>query len=287
MRLVTLLAAGAVWLLTWPASAADRIVIAGAALTEIVFDLGRGGAVVGVDTTSTYPTAAQKLPQIGYLRALSAEGILSLAPDLILATEEAGPPKVIEQLRASGVKLVVLPSAFAADAVRQRILGTADAIDKSAEGRRLAEQVDNDLAKLEQALAKIPDQPRVMVLLAVGKGAPLAAGRDTAADAILKLAGAVNAVDGYTGYKPLTPEAALVADPAVILIPSHALSTFGSVDAVYVQPGIDRTRAARDKAVIVMDSSALLGFGPRLAVAASDLARRLHPGADLPSLSAP
>ena len=103
------------------------------------------------------------------------------------------------------------------------------------------------------------------------------AGRRTAADSIIALAGGRNAVEGYEGYKPLTAEAAAGAAPDVILVTSRGLETSGGVDELLKQPGLSLTPAGKARRVIAMDDLLLLGFGPRLGQAAKELCDQLHP----------
>ncbi len=269
------------------ARAAERIVSVGGALTEIVYLLGAGDQLVGVDTTSQYPAAARALPQVGYMRQLSAEGVLSLAPTLLLLTEEAGPPPVLRQLQATGLQTVLLPGGHQPGAVRARIEGVAKAVGREARGQALATQIDDDVARLAQAL-KGAREPRVMFLLTTsGSGTPLASGRNTAADTLIAMAGGINAVSAYDGYKPLTPESALAADPDYILIPSHAMDALGGAKALAGISGLKDTRAVRENRIVAMDMLTMLGFGPRVAVAMRQLAAALHPGLDLPAVSEP
>lgn len=254
-----------------------RIVAVGGALTEIVYALGAADELVGVDSTSQFPPAARAKPIVGYMRTLAAEGVLSLAPSLVLATDDAGPPAALAQLRAAGVKTVILTNAHDLDGTRARIQGVADALGRSAQGRRLADRVEADIKAVGAGLATLPNRPRVLFLLATGQGAPLVSGRGTAADAMIALAGGVNAITGYDGYKPLTPEAAIGAAPDIILVPSHAVTHLGSLATVAQRPGLSATPAARTGRIVEMDGLLLLGFGPRLADAIRQLATHLHP----------
>lgn len=269
------------------AQAADRVVAVGGALTEIVYALGAADLLVGVDTTSQYPAAARTLPQVGYMRQLSAEGVLSLSPTLLLITEEAGPPAVLRQLQAAGLRTVLLPGGYQPGAVRARIEGVAKAVGQEARGQALAARVDQDVARIAEAL-KGAREPRVLFLMTgTAGGTPLASGGRTAADALITLSGGINAVSAYDGYKPLTPEAALAADPDFILVPAHAIDALGGVKALAAMPGLKDTRAVRANRVVAMDMLTMLGFGPRIAVAMRQLAAALHPGLDLPAVSEP
>ena len=103
-----------------PVQQAARIVSLGSPVTELVYALGRGDSLVGRDSSSLFPEEALALPDVGYHRQLSAEGVLSLAPSLVLATAHAGPPEAIEQLRAAGVTVLLLPEEATAEGARAR-----------------------------------------------------------------------------------------------------------------------------------------------------------------------
>lgn len=254
-----------------------RVVSVGGALTEIIYALQADAQLVGVDTTSLYPEAATKLPQVGYQRQLSAEGILSLKPDLVLVTEEAGPPAVLLQIQAAGIKLVKLPSEYSAEGVVKKIQGVADALNKSTKGKQLSESFITDLATVQARLTKTKP-PKVVFLLSMGKGSPMAAGSHTAAHAMIGLAGGKNAfVDSHTGYKPISTEAMIAANPDLLLISKDTLTSLGGVDkALNTTPGFKLTHAGQNRRIVTLDSLHLLGFGPRLPQAASELATLFH-----------
>ena len=254
-----------------------RIVSVGSALTEIVYALGAEGLLVGVDTTSQYPAAAQALPQVGYMRALSAEGVLSLKPTLVIATTAAGPATTLDQLRATGVEVIVLPDLYDYVSVIAKIAAVGRLTGKLAEAEAMIARGRGDRAALTARLAKATGKPRVLFLLSMGGGAPQAAGRDTAADGIIRLAGGANAIDGYAGYRPLTPEAVIASRPDVVLVTRQTAQAMGGAQAVLDQPALRQTPAGRAGKVLEFDTLLLLGFGPRTPQAALELAMALHP----------
>ncbi|QSB00005.1 hemin ABC transporter substrate-binding protein [Methylomonas sp. EFPC1] len=260
-----------------PAAAGPgRIVSVGGALTEIVYALVGAEHLVGVDSTSLMPAAAQALPQVGYMRTLSAEGVLSLRPDLLLASAHAGPPAVLEQLRAAGVRIETLAEDYSTAGIAAKIGTIAGLLDKPEQGRELAGQVQADFDSLAQWRAQSREQPKVLFLMAVAHGAPLASGRGTAADAVLALAGARNAAGELQGNKPIGTEAMIAAAPDVILLTDVAANAIGGLEAFYRQPGIAQTPAGRQRNIFVVDTLALLGFGLRSGQAVLELAKRLH-----------
>lgn len=255
-----------------------RLVSVGGALTEIVYALNADKQLVGVDTTSQYPETATKLPQVGYQRQLSAEGVLSLRPDVIVLTEEAGPPAVLEQIKAAGIKLVTLPAEPSADGVVKKIQGIAAAIGKTAEGEAMVLEFKRKLAAAQQALPQT-NKPNIVFLLNVGNGSPMAAGRNTAANAMIGLAGGNNAFgDTHDGYKPVSNEAMIAANPDIIMLTKDTLETLGGIDKAIAIPGVSLTTAGKTQRIVTMDSLYMLGFGPRLPEAVQELAQLLHKG---------
>ena len=256
---------------------APRIVSVGSSVTEIFYALGAERLLVGVDTTSLYPAAARRLPQVGYMRALSAEGVLALKPSLVVATTAAGPATTLDQLRGAGVEMLMLPDRYDYDSVVEKIEAIGKATGRTTEAAALIAEGRRDMDALATRLAGVAERPRVLFLLAMGGGAPQAAGRKTAADGIIRLAGGVNAIDGYSGYRPLTPEAVIASRADVVVLPRQSVEALGGVAAVLDQPALRQTPAGRDGRVLQFDAILLLGFGPRTPQAAAELAQALHP----------
>lgn len=258
------------------AGEAQRIVSVGGTLTEIVFALGEGGRLVARDTTSGWPPEAEALPDVGYMRALSAEGVLSVAPDLILAEESAGPPEALELLRAASVPMALIPEPHGIAGIPQRIEDVADALGVPEKGAALAAGVAAQLAAAETAAAERPSRKRVLFVLSAQGGRIMASGTGTSADLILRLAGAENAVAGFEGYKPMTDEAVAAAAPDAILMMDRGGAFAITDDALLALPALVTTPAAASRAVVRMDGLLLLGLGPRTAQAAAELGAALY-----------
>lgn len=256
---------------------AGRVLSIGGSITEIVYLLGEEGRLVAVDSTSLHPPAARDLPDVGYLRRLSVEPILALAPDLILAEGDAGPEAAIEQLESAGITLIRTEHTTDVPGVGRKIRTVATALGRSEDGARLAEEITTRAIALSADARARPNPPRVLFLLSVGKGAPLAAGRDTAAAGIIEAAGGVNAISGYDGYKPLSPEAAVLADPEIVLVPDRTLEQMGGPDTILQRPEIAPTRAARAGRIVSVDGLLVFGFGPRIAEAIELLSAAFYP----------
>lgn len=197
---------------------AKRIVAVGGTVTEILYALGAGDRIVARDSTSSYPAQALEKPDVGYMRALSSEGILSQKPDLILSEDGAGPADVISILKASEVPMVTVDTPPQASAIAKKIEDVGAAVGLEEKSRALAASVDAQLAKLEKDVAAVGEKKkRVLFVLSMAGGRIMAAGKETEAAAIIELAGGINAAPEITGYKPLTDEAVIAAAPDVIL----------------------------------------------------------------------
>lgn len=253
------------------ASTPQRIVSTNGTLTEVLYFLDALDLVVGVDSSSVFPEQAQELPVVGYSRALSAEGILSLNPDLIFLSEDAGPPPVVEQVRSFGIPLVTLTSAHTVEGTVERIRVVGEKIGRSEKAEKVIAELQKTLEESAQKAATLEYKPKVLFLYSRAGGTLNVAGDNTAADDILELSGAENAIDGFEGYKPLTAEAAVVAAPDFILFTSRGLEAAGGIDAVLQHPGLSETPAGKNRKVVAVDDLLLLGFGPRLGEAVTEL----------------
>lgn len=268
-------------MLVAPAAGSDtappqRVVSVDGAVTEIVYALGVAKHLVGVDTTSKYPPDTEALASVGYKRALSAEGVLSLQPDLLLATDDAGPPEVLEQLAGAGVSIRQVADEPTIDGLRRKIGTVAQVLGRETEGEALIGRVDEDLARLSRRIPAIAEPPRVLFLLHTGAGNELAAGRDTVVDTVIRLAGGENVLhDAFSGYKPVGAESTLAAAPDVILLTERNLDQIGGIDGVLQHASLGATPAGQARRIVAMDGPLLLAFGPRLASAITELAEHL------------
>ncbi|ALC59158.1 heme/hemin ABC transporter substrate-binding protein [Burkholderia pseudomallei] len=270
-----------------PASAPPKRVVAiGGALAETIYALGGARTaryeLVGTDTTCTYPEAARRLPKVGYQRALSTEGLLSLRPDVVLASAEAGPAAALSQLARAGVAVTTFDEAHDVESVRRKIRGIANALSLQATGDMLLARFDRDWLAARAAADAAPPRgrertpARVLFVLNHTGNQALVAGQQTAADAMIRYAGAHNAMQGFDRYKPLTAEALVAAAPDVVLITDEGLQAVGGRDALLAAPGFGATPAGRARRVVSLDALFLLGFGPRLPQAVTALQRRLN-----------
>jgi iron complex transport system substrate-binding protein len=263
--------------LATPLAAQERVIVLGGGLAEIVYALGQEHRLVGRDTTASFPPEIMALPDVGYVRALSPEGLLALDPDLILASEGSGPMETVQIMQAASVPFVQITEDPSAAAVLERVTAIAGHLGTEEAGAALVAQLEAEFAALADVTQAVTTPKRVMFILSASGGRINAAGRDSGAEAMIRLAGGVNAFDDFSGYRLLSDEAITAAAPDVILMMDrggdHALS-----DAeILAHPALGLTPAAEQGAVIRMNGIYLLGFGPRTAQAAQELHRALYP----------
>lgn len=262
--------------------AQPRLVSLGGGMTEVVYGLGAEGLLVGTDTTSAYPAAALRTPKVGYMRQLSAEGVLALRPTALLGTNEAGPARVLEQLKSAGLALHLVKADHSFEELRAKVRAVAQASGRIEAGRALEADLHNrwqaSLRKVAQAEQQRAAQGRperkVLFVMAHG-GRPQGAGTDTAAHAMLGFAGVRNVLAGGGGYQALTAESVAQAAPDVILTTQESVEASGGVDRFWQHPGLAFTPAGRQQRLVVMDAMALLGFGPRLPETLDQLRQKL------------
>jgi iron complex transport system substrate-binding protein len=260
-------------------SDASRILAIGGDVTEIVYALGAGARVVGVDTTSQFPPQALKEKKsVGYMRALSSEGVISVDATLILASERSGPPEVVKTLKTTSVPYVEIPDQHSAAGIAAKVRLIARAVGAEAEGERVAAQVEADFKLLAERTAKIKKPLRALFVLAVQNGRAVVGGQNTSADAMLRLAGAENVATAVNGFRPLPDEALVeLAPEAVVTMRRSFGSDAHDTTQLLSLNGLASTPAAANKRIVTMDGLYLLGFGPRAPAAARELMGQLYP----------
>ena len=271
--------------LALPATAQDlqefddssRLVSIGGSLTEIIYALGEEEKLVARDQTALFPEAATQLPDVGYMRALAPEGVLSVNPTALLVIEGSGPPEALDVLSHTGVQYQAVPESFSHEGILVKVRAVGQALGVQDKAESLISEIDTALKSVEARTADIAERKRVLFVLSTDGGKIQASGTDTAANGIIELAGAINAVGDYSGYKALTEEAVIEAAPDVILMMDRGGGDHATTDAdLLANPAIALTEAGRNKAIIRLDGAYLLGSGPRTAAAVGELVDALY-----------
>jgi iron complex transport system substrate-binding protein len=257
----------------------SRIIPLTGDVAEVISALGLQQNVVAADVSATLPPDYQKLPSIGYQRTLSAEGIISMKPSVIIGTDIAGPPEVLEQIRSIGIPVVLLKSVQTLDGIAPKIRQIGAALGVPNRGEELAKATQGDIDAALKKASAARGKPNTMFLYLRGANVQVIMGEGSGADALIKAAGGKDAgVDaGIKGSKPITPEALVAAQPEVFLVLTAGLQSVGGVDGLVKIPGVAQTPAGKNRKVIVMDDQYLLGFNSQAGKALMELVNKMHP----------
>jgi len=260
-------------------SDSSRIVSIGTANTETIYALGAGSRVVGVDDSSAeYIAGASRLPKVGPRVTLSAEGILALKPTLIIINSDTGPPQVIEQFKTSGVATLALTANYTVETVKAKVRTIAHALSLDAKGEELANSIDRDMSEVNSVLTRASSKPKVLF---VGRGPNMPnatmSGKGTTIDEMIRLAGGVNPMSDFQGFKEMTDEAVVNAAPDVILMTEKSFERSGGVEGVLKFPGVELTPAGKNRRVVTVSDMYFQGFGPGVGRAVRELVVKLHP----------
>lgn len=252
-----------------------KIVCIGGTITETLYTLNTADKIIAIDTTSTWPEKAlQEKKSVGYMRALSSEGILALQPDLILCMNNAGPAPALDQLLASSIPIVFVDATPTPQAIEGRTKFLANIVGQQAAGQQLADGIAKKFQELAEWRAQQKTMLRVLFVMRMSNNRPMAAGTETAANAIIQLAGGINAASGMQGYKVLDQESLIQLKPDAILV--MAQNNTSIRDTLLNDPGFKLTPAGKNHAIIAIEGQRLLGFGPRTPEAALELAHQLN-----------
>jgi iron complex transport system substrate-binding protein len=262
----------------------SRIVSLNGDLTEVIFEVGLGDNVVGVDVTTTYPPEGAALNDqgqtVGFAQQLTAEAVLRFEPTLVIGDTQVAPPEAIEQLRGAGIPVVILETQTTLDGVETKINQVAEILGVPDEGTVLAERVTGEIDAARDLAADDDSDPRVAFVYVRGPQVVFLFGAGMATQAMIEGAGAIDAgvESGVFGPAALTPEALVAAAPEVIVLPEAGLEALGGLDALLALPGVADTPAAQNDAFLAYDEAYFFNLGPRTGQALDEFVRDLYPG---------
>lgn len=242
---------------------ASRIIALGGSVTEIIYALGQQARLVGIDQSSVYPPDTLSLPSIGYYRNVPAEGVLRLKPDLVIASEQAGPSQVIAQLASLGVRIERVSDQPEVESLYTRVVQIAKLLGVPEQGQVMRDELELQLATSYRFSSHQPSA--MMIVMRTGK--LLGAGRNTAAAKIIELSALENVLSDYTGYRPISAEVVSGRMPSALIVTSSTVKSFGGMDAVRQHVALNQTPAAINGHMIELDDLLAQGLGPRLPLA--------------------
>ena len=244
---------------------ASRVVIAGGSITEIFYFLGEQDRIVALDVTSNFPPEAKSLPSIGYVRALSAEGLLSMSPSIILGEDDMGPPAVIKQIRETSYDLRIIPENRTIDGIIEKIECIASILDVTEKSddiiSKKLEPYIKEIVKNRKRIAK--KGVKVMLVLNMQSSSIIVAGANTSGSGFIDLIGGENIFESFEGWKPVNAEAILELNPDYIIVPQRNVHKGLDVTSIADSELFKNTNAGKNKNFIFDDAMAITGFGPR------------------------
>lgn len=269
---------GAVAQTTSSQEARQRIISLNGSNTELLFALGVGDQVAGRDDSAIFPPEALKIPSIGYQYQLNAEGVLSLTPTLVIGKTDVRPPVVVEQIKASGVRVELLKEPGSLDEVAGRITALGNIVNRSEAAAKLVTQFQSDMKKFTERKAELGNKTRKKAVFLYFRGPKNAfvLGGETGPGRMLALVGAENVLASVGRTAPITAEALIAAQPEVIVTFTHGIESLGGVDALKDVPGVMHTPAGKNGRFVIMDDLYLSGFTHRAGRAALDLMNALQ-----------
>lgn len=247
------------------ANNSQRIVVAGGSVAEILYFIDADKKIVATDVTSTFPDEAQNHPSIGYVRNLSAEGILSMNPSLILGEDDMGPPNVITQLIDIEVDIRTIPEEKSVDGILDKIYCIASILDMKSEAEeKINKTLMPDIIALENIYIKNSKRlKRVMFILSMQANRIIVAGAGTTGDGYINLTGSKNIFGGLEGWKSVSQEAIVKENPDYIIMSQRDLHNTETIKNVKENPIFKNIKAGEEGNFIFDDAMAMLGFGPR------------------------
>lgn len=256
---------------------AERIITLGSAITETAVSLGFGSHIVATDVTSEYPDFIKNVPKVSRNRSLSVEGLMRYQPTLILAPQGDIPMAVLAQLKKTSIRVINIKQEFTEKGALKFIMSVAIALNARQQGITLAQDTQKRLSAIMQKIKADKHKPlKVLFIYARGAGNMTVAGKESNMDAIIRLAGAHNAVEEFTYFKPYSTEALIRANPDVLLLFDFGTKSLGGQSAILRMPGVKLTAAGKNKRIVEVDGALMINFSARLPEAIADLYEKLY-----------
>lgn len=241
-----------------------RIITLDGAITETVIDLGFEKQIVAVDVTSEFPESIKKLPKVSKNRSVSAEGLMALRPDIIIAPYGDVPFGVIQSLKGAGIKFIAIKQEYSVKGSLQFIRDIAVALGVKEKGNKLALETGHRINKVLQTVKLSKKKPEVLFIYARGTGTMTVAGKGSNMDAMITLAGGRNAIQEFNRYKTYSTEALVNANPDVLFLFDFGMESLGGSAGLLKMPGVAYTNAGKNKRIAAMNGPLMINFSTRL-----------------------
>lgn len=243
----------------------SRIVSIGSSITEIIYFLNSQDQIIAIDITSNFPEDAKKFPSVGYIRNLSAEGLLSTNPSIIISEDDIGPKNIIKQIQDTKTELRIIPEEQTLNGIIQKIQCVGNIIGQQKEAEeKISSEINPVINKIKE-IKKEKDLSniKIMMILSTEGNSTVVAGSNTSGDSFIKMLGATNIFESINGWKAVTAETILLKNPDYIIIPEKDLHKQSNVNTISENMILKETNAGKNNGYIIKDGMAILGYGPR------------------------
>lgn len=243
----------------------SRIVSIGSSITEIIYFLNSQDQIIAIDITSNFPEDAKKFPSVGYIRNLSAEGLLSTNPSIIISEDDIGPKNIIKQIQDTKTELRIIPEEQTLNGIIQKIQCVGNIIGQQKEAEeKISSEINPVINKIKE-IKKEKDLSniKIMMILSTEGNSTVVAGANTSGDSFIKMLGATNIFESINGWKAVTAETILLKNPDYIIIPEKDLHKQSNVNTIRENVILKETNAGKNNGYIIKDGMAILGYGPR------------------------
>ena len=243
----------------------SRIVSIGSSITEIIYFLNSQDQIIAIDITSNFPEDAKKFPSVGYIRNLSAEGLLSTNPSIIISEDDIGPKNIIKQIQDTKTELRIIPEEQTLNGIIQKIQCVGNIIGQQEEAeKKISSEINPVINKIKEIKReKDLSNIKIMMILSTEGNSTVVAGSNTSGDSFIKMLGATNIFESINGWKAVTAETILLKNPDYIIIPEKDLHKQSNVNTISENVILKETNAGKNNGYIIKDGMAILGYGPR------------------------
>jgi iron complex transport system substrate-binding protein len=262
-----------------------RIVCVSKQLNEMIFALGKGHNIVAVDLSSVYPDSVKLLPNVGYHRMLSAEGILSMNPDLVMHDYNIGPDNVLPQIEKAGLNIKAYHPGKTVDSAKILLKNLGEFFGVPEKADSINKKLDADLAIAKDALDALHIKDTVSVMIIqfgrANNNYFVMSGRGGVPDEMIRMAGGKPSHYDAKGAKQISAEAIAEANPDVIIATDYGFDRMGSIEKFKTVAGVGLTNAAKNNRIYRYEEHDMVYFGPRTGKNVITLMNLLYPAADV------
>lgn len=229
---------------------------------EIIDSMGLKKILIGRDIAST-DESLKSIPIVSTGHQIVAEKIIALQPQLVIIDESVGPKDAISAITSAGIKVELINEVWSVNEISTKVIAIAKLLGTAQAGQSLADEINLKITKSAQV---VDGSPRIAFLyLRGGNSIYLLGGKGSGADSMIQALGGIDvgAAVSDRPFSAFSSESFANEDPEILLVMSKGLESVGGVDGLVALPGIAQTKAGKNRAVIAVDDSLLLSFGPR------------------------